>query len=89
MTAAAASTARIASGSSGITDSSAGIGGSITDSSAGIGGGVNSSRRSVRSGIGRIGRSLFLLRTAGAQHEGNRNGAPDLCIHRQLPQFIQ
>lgn len=29
---------------------------------------------------------LFLLTTAGAQHEGNRYGAPDLCIHRQLPQ---
>ncbi|HEU0225880.1 MAG TPA: hypothetical protein VFR29_10625 [Steroidobacteraceae bacterium] len=29
---------------------------------------------------------LFLLGTTGAQHKGNRNGAQNLCIHRQIPQ---
>jgi hypothetical protein len=30
----------------------------------------------------------ILLGTAGTQYEGNRNGAQEICIHRQLPQFI-
>lgn len=43
------------------------------------------SRRFGRS-VGSFGRRLFLLGTAGAQHKGNRNGAQNLCIHRQIPQ---
>jgi hypothetical protein len=30
----------------------------------------------------------ILLGTAGTQYKGNRNGAQEICIHRQLPQFI-
>ena len=74
----------------------------VSGSSARIGGGfgrrvsrggsrVSSGRSSfgssgsrVSSGVG----GLFLLGAAGTQHEGNRNGAPDLCIHRQLPQYV-
>jgi hypothetical protein len=76
------------------------IGSSVGGSSTGIGGGISHPVGSGSSGIARrfsggssgvggssssVG-SLFLLGTTGAQHEGNRNGAPDLCIHRQLPQ---
>ncbi|MGH6893068.1 MAG: hypothetical protein ACREEP_12485, partial [Dongiaceae bacterium] len=43
--------------------------------------------RRSRSFLGRC--SRFFLGTTGAQHKGNRNGAPNLCIHRQLPQFVQ
>jgi len=51
--------------------------------------GISSWRHFGRSRSGFFGRgrrSFFLLATAGTQHEGNRNGAPNLCIHRQLPQ---
>ena len=41
--------------------------------------------RSRRGFLGRSS-SFFLLTTAGAQQKGNRNGAPHICIHRQLPQ---
>ena len=32
-------------------------------------------------------RSLFLLATACPENERHANGAPDLCIHRQLPRI--
>jgi hypothetical protein len=77
----------------GILDSSGSVGDSVASRSGSIanrtGGSINSWRHFLRSGSCRIfsGRSsFFLLATAGTQHEGNRNGAPNLCIHRQLPQ---
>src|SRR5687767_13364851 len=69
---------------------------------SGVGGGVDRSVRGGSSGIARrfggsgsgirssssVGSGLILLGATGTQHEGNRNGAPDLCIHRQLPQYV-
>jgi hypothetical protein len=81
----------VAGSSGGIAGSSGGIAGSVSGiarSGSGVGSGIHRRRDfhgSVSSGISS--RSFFLLGT-GAQHEGNRNGAPDLCIHRQLPQFV-
>jgi hypothetical protein len=77
----------IAGRSSGIAGRSSGIAGRIASRSSRISGRINrrhhfgGSRRSVFS-------RCFFLGT-GAQHEGNRNGAPDLCIHRQSPQYVQ
>ncbi|NJN06226.1 MAG: hypothetical protein HC814_07480 [Rhodobacteraceae bacterium] len=75
-----------------------GIHSGIASSSSGIAGSSGSvGRLSGRldrhfGGFGRLsggfGRCFFLLATASTQHEGNRNGAPDLCIHRQLPQYV-
>jgi hypothetical protein len=77
----------------GILDSSGSVGGSVANHSGGIanrsGGSINSRRHLGRGGSSCIfsdSSSFFLLATAGTQHEGNRNGAPNLCIHRQLPQ---
>jgi len=55
---------------------------------SGISRSFGSRRHFRRNRCGFLGRSssFFLLTTAGAQQKGNRNGAPDLCIHRQLPQ---
>jgi Xaa-Pro dipeptidase len=71
---------RVAGRSSGIAGSSSSVGrlGSRLDRHLGSLGRLSSG----------FGRRLFLLATAGTQHEGNRNGAPDLCIHRQLPQYV-
>src|SRR5688572_16460328 len=69
---------------------------------SGVGGGVDRGVRGGSSGIARrisgsgsgirssssVGSGLILLGATGTQHEGNRNGAPDLCIHRQLPQYV-
>src|SRR5262245_10147612 len=72
-------------------------GSSVRRSGSGIrrSSGVGRSGSARIGGSGSVGRSgtgvssrLFLLGTTGAQHEGNRNGAPDLCIHRQLPQYV-
>src|SRR5262245_18133105 len=73
------------SGSS-VRRSGSGVGrsGSVSRGGSARAGGSSSVRRS-----GSVSSSgLFLLGTTGAQHEGNRNGAPDLCIHRQLPQYV-
>jgi len=68
-----------------------GIGGSFASRIGGIGGSINSWRHGFLRGrcriLGSLGSSIFLFATACTQHEGNRNGAPDLCIHRQLPQI--
>src|SRR5262245_27870930 len=64
--------------------SSIGRSGSVSRGGSARVGGSSSVRRS-----GSVSSSgLFLLGTTGAQHEGNRNGAPDLCIHRQLPRYV-
>ncbi len=67
---------------------SSGIGSSCISS-----GGVSSSvhrRRDFRCRSSRFfGRNFnILLGAASTQYEGNRNGAQEICIHRQLPQFI-
>ena len=61
----------------------------VTGSSSGIGGGISSRRDFHGRSSSFFSRSRFFLGAAGTQHEGNRNGAPDLCIHRQLPQFVR
>jgi hypothetical protein len=79
--------ARIGSGSTRI---SGGTGSGVSAGSSGIGRRVGSglgSSSGIGSGIGRV-VSSFLFGATGTQHEGNRNGAPDLCIHRQLPQYV-
>src|SRR5262245_38471020 len=71
---------------SGIRRSSSGV---RRSSGVGRGGSARVGRSGgVGRGRGRLSSGLFLLGTTGAQHEGNRNGAPDLCIHRQLPQYV-
>jgi hypothetical protein len=85
----------VSAGSGSVGSSSACIGGSagsgiarrisgITRSGSGVRGSSLGGSGSVGSGVG----GLFLFGATGAQHEGNRNGAPDLCIHRQLPQYV-
>ncbi|MGE3394702.1 MAG: hypothetical protein AB7J97_10395 [Steroidobacteraceae bacterium] len=77
------SSSGVAGSSSGITRGSGGIAGS----SSGIGGGISSRHHFFCRSGSLFSRSFFL--GTGTQDEGNRNGAPDLCIHRQLPQFVQ
>ncbi len=66
--------------SSGIANRSSAIGSDIANRSSAISHRISSRIHS---------RSSFFLGATGAQHQGNRNGAPNLCIHRQLPQFVQ
>jgi hypothetical protein len=72
-------------GSGGI---SSGIGSSCIGSSC-ISSSVRRRRDFLRRSSSFFGRNFhILLGTAGTQYEGNRNGAQEICIHRQLPQFI-
>jgi hypothetical protein len=79
----------ITGGSSGITRSGSGIAGGSSGISGGISGGIRSRRNFRSRSSSFVSRSRFFLGATGTQHEGNRNGAPDLCIHRQLPQFVR
>ena len=66
---------------------STGSGGSAAAAASASRSGLGSSS-GIGSGIGRVVSSFLLLGATGTQHEGNRNGAPNLCIHRQLPQYV-
>ena len=59
----------------------------VGGSGARIGSRVSGSQQQNPQRSGGVG-GLILLGATGTQHEGNRNGAPDLCIHRQLPQYV-
>ena len=81
---------RVSSGSARISSSarvSGGIDRRIGGSSSGITSRFSGSGSGIRSSSSGVG-GLILLGATGADQQGNRNGAPDLCIHRQLPQFV-
>src|SRR6186997_1489766 len=70
----------IARGGGGIARSSGSVARRGSSIAGSVGSLVSGGSSFVGGSGGGIGSSLFLLGTTGAQHEGNRNGAPDLCI---------